>query len=56
MIHLHVDTMPYFRPGVREAMDKELEDTVVPTARTRRGLKKAARLEGYRDEVARYAH
>ncbi|MGC8529305.1 MAG: cysteine desulfurase family protein [Leptospirillia bacterium] len=56
MIHLHVDTMPFFRPGVREAMNKELEDTVVPTARTRRGLKKAERLEGYREEVARYAH
>ncbi len=56
MIHLHVDTMPYFRPGVREAIDKELEDTVVPTARTRRGLDKAERLERYRDDVARYAH
>ena len=55
MISLHTDAMPFFRPGVREAILKELDDTVVPTARVRKGLKKAERLETYRDEVAQYA-
>lgn len=55
MIHLHVDTMPFFRPGVREAINRELDDTIVPTARIRKGLDKAERLEHYREEVARYA-
>ncbi len=55
MVTLHVDAMPSLRPGVKEAIEREIGDAVVPTARNRQGLAKAERLELFREEVARHA-